>query len=355
MSRKEETVSNNIRTNSEMKEASSLKKALIIGINGQIGSYLCDILHTKNYCIYGVVRCLPADKLSYVTYFECDINDITKLKTVISSIVPDEIYNMAAQSDAVRSVLEPESTLWTNANVVVALCEIIRKIKNESNRCIKLFQAGSVEIFRGLNIGEERIDESVLTFYPKNPYAIAKLTAYWMIRYYREQHQCYMCNGIIFNAESPRRSEKFVTRKIASGVKQALKDPNYILTIGNLDAQRDWIHAYDVAMAAWLILQQGTPDDFMIGLGSNHSVRTFVEKSFAQVNIKIIWTGARGSTNELGYDYDTGRVLITIDPAFFREYETKTTPLLGNVNKLRSIGWRPVHSLDTIITELLNA
>lgn len=341
-----------------------------MGINGQIGSYLYEILHNKNYRIYGIVRTIPQNKLPGVTYLKCDLSDQEGLKQIIISVHPDEIYNMAAQTDALISISQPEETMWVNTNIVVTLCEMARQYG------FKLFQSGSIEIYKGLNL--TTIDENTLSFYPKNPYAISKLASHWMVRYYREQHGCYMVNGIIFNAESPRRKETYVTRKITlfvrkifnltgdpqgldkienlTGSPQALdkilNDPDYVLTLGNLDAERDWIHASDVAMAAWMSLQHNVPQDYIIGLGTNHSVRTFIEKSFAYVGITIIWKGK--FINEIGIDDKTGRILVRIDPSLFRQYETKTVPLHGDNTQLKSIGWVPKYTLDDIIHELID-
>jgi len=317
-----------------------------MGINGQIGSYLYEILRDHEYQIYGLVRSIPDAPCPEITYVTCDLEDTRELKEMIRYIQPDEIYNMAAQSDAVISMAEPESTMWTNANVVVALCEVVKELK------VKLFQASSVELYKGLD--RETINEEGLEFHPKNPYAIAKLAAYWTVRYYREQYGCYVTSGIISNAESPRRNVKYVTRKITTSVRQIIEDPNYVMKIGNLDAQRDWIHAYDVAMAACMSLQQEVPDDYIIGLGTNHSVRDFLERSFLQVGIKIKWIGLRDSIDEVGVDESTGRTLIVVDPTLFRTYETvhKKT-VCGDNTKLKSIGWVTYYDLDAIIAELL--
>lgn len=313
---------------------------MIIGINGQIGSYLSEILNDKSYKIFGIARSIGT--LQNVTYKICDICNTSLLRKIITEIMPDEIYNMAAQSDAVISVEQPEETMIVNAIVVTTLCELARQYK------IKLFQAGSMEIYKGIKC--EIIDETAETFYPVNPYGIAKLGAYWSVRYYREQKNCYVCTGIIFNAESPRRNEKFITRKVINGVKKSLVDPNYVLSVGNIDSKRDWIHAYDVAMAAWKILQQDKPGDYMICLGTNHSVREFIEKGFAKVGITIEWIG--NSMDEIGIDTKSKRKLVQIDPKFFRTYESQTTSICGNNTKLLSIGWVPKYTLDDIINDL---
>lgn len=339
----------------------SKKVALIIGINGQIGSYLYEILREKGYKIYGIIRHIPSKVLPDVTYLMCDLEDSSILKKHILNIRPNEIYNMAAQSDAVISIEQPEYTMAVNCNVVIALCEVVKELGGIIS--CKLFQASSMELYKGLD--KEVIDEDTLEFYPKNPYAIAKLAAYWIVRHYREQYGCYINNGIISNAESPRRDIKFVTRKILASVKEIIKDPKFIMKIGNLDAQRDWIHAYDVAMAAWLMLQQDKPGDYIIGLGTNHSVRYFIERSFLKVGIKVkwirnsdsrkeLWEGIPNTVDEIAVDALTGRVLVIVDPTLFRIYETKAQTICGNNNKLKSIGWVPKYSLDDIITDIVN-
>lgn len=320
------------------------KKALITGINGQIGSYLAELLLTKSYTVYGLIRRLPDNPIPGVKYRLCCFNDCNSMKEIIRQLVPDEIYNFAAQSDAVISLQQPELTMWINNNIVTALCEITKELG------VKLFQASSIEIYKGIN--RDKIDESCKEFYPRNPYAIAKLAAHWTIRNYREQYKCYSVNGIIANAESPRRASKYVTRKITSGVKTTLIDPNFVLTLGNLSSERDWIHAADVATAAWLILQQDHPSDYMIGLGEKHTIRDFVESAFNKVGISLQWKGPRNSLDEVGIDEATGRVLVKIDNAFFRTYEAMLD-VCGDNTRLRSIGWRAEYTLDDIIVELL--
>lgn len=318
-----------------------------MGISGQIGSYLCEILHDKGYQIFGVVRKKPENPAPDVIYIESNLSGAGTLTELIVQLEPDEIYNMAAQTDAVASISEAEETIWLNGTIPLILCEAVHRV----SKPIKLFQANSMEMYKGLN--RLVIDEDELAVYPKNPYAIAKIAAYWSVRYYREQHGCYINSGIIFNAESPRRHPRYVTRKIANAIREMLNNFDAILTVGNLDAERDWIHAYDVAMAAWLSLQQPKPGDYVISLGATHSVRYFIEQSFHQVGITIKWEGPRDSVEERGVDASTGRLLVKVDPAYFRSYEAKTTPIYGNNTKLRSIGWIPKYSLDDIIVELL--
>lgn len=273
--------------------------------------------------------------------------------------MPDEIYNLAAQADAVTSISEPEDTLLVNANSVMTICEVIRSLS--TTKQIKLFQANSSEIFKGLTLkGTDNekaliIDETKLEFYPKNPYAIAKLTAYWSVRNYREYHKLFLCNGIIFNAESPRRNPKFVVNKIARTIRAMKTNDQIQLIIGDLEAQRDWIHAYDVAMAAWTVLQQNDSDDYMISLNSHHTVRDTIQQACNITDIDITWKGDKQTMNEFGINAKTGQVLVTIDPKLFRPYELKTIPLVGNNTKLKSTGWSPKYSWSDMITEMVTS
>lgn len=322
-------------------ERSKLIKALITGINGQIAYYLYKILLNKNYEIYGLCRTLPTKILPKINYLLCDLSDVAKLKDIIIKYNFDEIYNLAAQTDAVLSLKDPEETLWLNGNVVMAICETIKG----SGTCgsIKLFQANSVEIYKGLHISS--IDESMLSFYPKNPYAIGKLAAYWTVKYYRDELKCFCCSGIIFNTESPLRNERYVTKKIVNTLKNKT-----LLKVGNVDSRKDWIHAYDVAFAAWLILQQEIADDYVIGLGETHSVKEFITLAYSHLNITIEWIG--DGIELKGINKDNNELLVTIDAQFFRSYESNTAPLNGNNNKLRSIGWSPKYKLNDIIVDL---
>ena len=257
---------------------------------------------------------------------------------------------MAAQSDAVNSIDDPEQTLIINGNSVMAMCEAVRSLKEIKK--IKVFQANSAELFRGLTQHASdilRIDETILEFYPKNPYAIAKLMAYWIIRYYREYYDLYMCNGIIFNAESPRRNPKFVVNKIARTVRKILTNNDLQLVMGDLEAKRDWIHAYDVAMAAWISLQQPNSDDYVISLNQYHSVRDTIQEAFSVVGINVEWE----LTKQTGVEKETGRVLVVTNRELFRSYEIKTVALIGDNSKLLSRGWIPKYTWESMIREMV--
>lgn len=298
----------------------------------------------RNYDIHGLVRRIPENTKPRTTYIECDIRDSRTLVDIIATNAYDEIYNFAAQSDAVISVEHPTLSLEVNFTAVAVICAAI------VGTTTKLFQAGSVEIFKGLD--RETIDESTLDAYPRNPYAVAKLGAYWLARYYREQRECYICTGIISNAESIRRAPKFVTRKIVLAVKESLADPNYVMEIGDLDACRDWVHARDVAKAAWLMLQQPHATDYIIGLGKLHSVRDFITLAFQHAGVHVTWQNT--GMEEIGVDATCGRKLVVVDPKFFRRYEAHTKPICGDVRKLSGIGWVPDYELVDIIDELFD-
>lgn len=262
-------------------------------------------------------------------------------------MVPDEIYNLAAQSDAVISLSNPCLTLFTNANTVMALCDCVHHLNHQINRVnhpIKMFQANSVEIFKGI-ITNTELDETNLAFYPKNPYAIGKLAAYWSVRYYRETYNDHMSNGIIFNAESPRRHPRYVTQKITHWVRNL----DNILEIGDLNAQCDWIHASDVALAAYNILQQPSGSDYVINLGHPRTVREFITVCLSRVSVKITWIGT--GLQERGIN-DCGRVLVQVNPAYFRPYQS---PLQRWSNaKLVGTGWHPQYTFVDLIDDLID-
>lgn len=295
--------------------------------------------------MYGIKRGKQLPGISEVIYLTCDLYNIEYLCHWMGIIQPDEVYNFAAQSDAMQSIADPLGTYDINARAVLYLCEWIKTHKKD----IRFFQAGSVEMFKGLH-ADGVLDETNLQFYPENPYAIAKLTAYWTVRYYRTNYNLHLCNGIIFNAESYRRHPKFVTRKITCAVKKMINDSDHYLEIGNLNAYRDWIHAYDTAMAAWQMIQHPTPDDYIINLSQNHTVRDFINLSCIHAGIHLSWTGT--GLHEIATD-SNGKTRIIVNPSFFRPNDHHR-PLLWSNQKLKSIGWTPKHSLSDIIQELLD-
>ena len=268
------------------------------------------------------------------------MTNISRFTRWITSVAPQEIYNLGAQSDAVISLNDPCLTLFTNANTVMALCQCVHNM----NHPVKVFQANSVEIFKGI-VTDTLLDETNLAVYPKNPYAIGKLASYWTIRYYRETYNEHMSNGIIFNAESPRRHSRYVTQKITHWV----RNPDTILEIGDLNAQCDWIHASDVALGAYQILQQPTGSDYVINLGQPRTVREFITVCLNQISKTITWTGT--GLQECGLD-NNGRLLVKVNPEYFRPY---SSPLQRWSNaKLLATGWCPQYTFLDLVRELIN-
>ncbi len=295
----------------------------------------------KGYIVYGFTRgnrgIMYDDGGGYDMLVRCEV-DYHNMAPLIQEIAPDEIYNLAAQTDATASMVLPEDTMDANSNIVLSLCEIV---KNLPKPC-KLFQAGSSEMYKGLSSTDG------IQFYPKNIYGIAKLTAHWLCRFYREHHRCYIVNGIIYNTESPLRNSKYVSKKITEGVKKCLVDESYSLTMGNVWAKRDWIHAEDVAKAAYMSLRPLVVDDYDICLGRLHTVKEFIDEAFNRVGLPLEWN--EGCTlASVG-----ARVFVTVDETLHRDYEKGVVePVVGDNRKLRRIGWEPTYTFEDIIDDLL--
>ena len=325
------------------------RKALITGITGQIGSYLAEILLEKKYEVIGFARSqdlamLPASLAGKVKTLQVDIGNLELLEKSILDLQPDEIYNFAAQSNSQISFGIAEETFHLNALAVVRLCETARKL----SRPAKVFQASTAELYGG--VYEHPVNEET-PFYPKNPYGIAKLAAYWAIRNYRETQGAFFVNGIIFNSESPRRGEAFVTKKIVKTIAEIIKGKQEVLRLGNLNARRDWSHAQDTAKAAWTMLQAEKAADYVIASGVAHSVREFVEIAFKHAGIEIAWRGE--GVQEEGYDKNTGKVRVAIDTQFFRPAELKS--LIGDSSKLhKELGWSQKYPFDALVSEMLD-
>ncbi len=320
------------------------KIALITGINGQDGKYLSELLIKKGYIVHGIRRGSPQadiknEKEIYVHY--SDLTDYAELFKIIQEVKPDEIYNLAAQSNVKVSFEKPEYTTLTNALVPLKILEIIQTLGLE--RKTRFFQASTGELFGN---SQEVPQRESTPFYPKSPYAVSKLYAHWICVNYREAYNIFACNGILFNHESPIRPENFVTRKITKAtvrIKKGLQDKLYL---GNLNAKRDWGFAGDYVKAMWLMLQQDKPDDYIIATGEAHSVRELVEFAFREVNIEIKWEGK--GLNEVGKDASNGRTLVEIDPAFYRPVEANL--LVGDPSKARDIlGWKPSISFEELV------
>lgn len=337
------------------------KKALITGVTGQDGAYLAEALLEKGYEVHGVKRrsssfntarvdSLYIDPHEGETRFRLhygDMTDATNLIRLIQEVQPDEIYNLAAQSHVQVSFETPEYTANSDALGALRLLEAIRILKIE--KTTRFYQASTSELFGQV----KEIPQSETTpFYPRSPYAAAKLYGYWITVNYREAYEMYACNGILFNHESPLRGETFVTRKITRAVAAIHHGLQKKLYLGNLNAQRDWGHARDYVEGMWRILQQPEPDDFVLATGLMRSVREFVEGAFAHIDIEISWRG--DGLDEVGINGKTGDVIIEIDPRHFRP--TEVEQLMGDATKAREkLGWEPQTSFTELVKEMVEA
>jgi GDPmannose 4,6-dehydratase len=342
------------------REMGVTKKALITGITGQDGSYLAELLLSKGYEVHGVKRrssLFNTDRIDHLyqdphelhrRFFlhYGDMTDTSSLLLIIQSVQPDEIYNLAAQSHVSVSFEEPEYTANTDALGTLRVLEAIRILRLE--KTTRFYQASTSELYGKV---QQTPQTETTPFYPRSPYAAAKLYAYWITVNYREAYGIYACNGILFNHESPVRGETFVTRKITRGlarIKAGLQDQ---LFMGNLDSLRDWGHARDYAEMQWLMLQQKEPDDFVIATGEQRSVREFINIAASKLEIKLTWQGK--GVDEKGYD-ESGRCLVAIDPHYFRPTEVET--LLGDPSKAKAkLGWEPKTSFDQLVTEMVKS
>ena len=312
------------------------KKALITGITGQDGFYLAEFLLSKDYEVYGMYRRGSLDVLerigelrNKIRLVEGDLIDSTSLFRVIKEVQPDEVYNLAAQSFVPASWTQPIATAKMTGLGAANLLETIRIVKPDT----KYYQASSSEMFGKV---QEVPQTEKTPFYPRSPYGVAKVFAYWTTINYRESYNLFACNGILFNHESPKRGKQFVTRKISHSVAKIKLGYQESFSLGNLDAKRDWGYAGDYVEAMWLMLQQEKPNDYVIATGETHSVREFVEESFKAAEIPIIWEGK--GLNEVGKH--NGKIVVRINPAFFRPAEVDI--LLGNSSKAKKeLGWEP--------------
>jgi GDPmannose 4,6-dehydratase len=334
------------------------KVALITGITGQDGAYLAEFLLGKGYEVHGIKRrssLLNTDRIDhlyqdpheqnrqFILHYG-DMTDSSSLVRVIQLVQPDEIYNLAAQSHVAVSFEEPEYTANSDALGTLRVLEAIRILGLAGKT--RFYQASTSELY---GLVQETPQKETTPFYPRSPYGVAKLYAYWITVNYREAYGFFACNGILFNHESPTRGETFVTRKITRAlarIKLGLQDRLYL---GNLDARRDWGHARDYVEAQWLILQQGEPEDFVIASGEQHSVRDFVNAAATEIGIALQWKG-RG-VEEKGYDAQ-GNCIAAVDPRYFRPTEVET--LLGDASKARTkLGWKPRTSFRELVAEMV--
>jgi GDPmannose 4,6-dehydratase len=336
-----------------------MKKALITGITGQDGSYLAEFLLNKGYEVHGMVRRSSSDNTQRLGHLleedeesgsrlflhYGDLNDTGSINRLIDRTEPDEIYNLGAQSDVKISFDVPEFTSDVDALGALRLLESI----NDINPMIRYYQASSSELFG--KVREIPQNENT-PFYPRSPYAAAKLYAYWITVNYREAYHLFASNGILFNHESPRRGENFVTRKITKGIAKILKGEQEKLVLGNLDAKRDWGFAGDYVEAMWLILQQKEPDDYVVSTGETHTVREFCEIAFRSAGMELEWAG-RG-IEEKGIDRKTGRELIAVSSRYFRPSEVNL--LLGDSTKAREkLKWAPKVSLEQLAAMMVES
>ncbi len=334
------------------------KVALITGITGQDGSYLAEFLLDKGYKVHGIKRrssSFNTDRINHIikqpqisSKFKLHYGDLTdslSLINIIKKVKPTEIYNLAAQSHVAVSFESPEYTANCDALGTLRILEIIKSL----NKKIKFYQASTSELYG--NIKQYPQNEKT-RFKPQSPYAAAKLYAYWITKIYREAYGIFACNGILFNHESPRRGETFVTKKITMAVANIVNKSQKCLYLGNLDAYRDWGHAKDYVESMWKILNYKKPDDFVIATGHSVSIRKFVEKSFKKVGVNIIWKGK--GKNEIGINQSNGKILIKIDPRYYRPLEVPK--LIGDFTKAkRLLKWKPKMNLEKLISEMVKS
>lgn len=346
----------------------SMKKALITGITGQDGSYLAELLLDKGYEVHGIKRRAslfnteridhlyqdPHVNDRHLVLHYGDLTDSSNLTRIIAQIQPDEVYNLAAQSHVAVSFESPEYTADVDALGTLRLLEAIRFLGLEEKT--RFYQASTSELY---GLVQETPQRESTPFYPRSPYAVAKLYAYWIAVNYREAYGMYSCNGILFNHESPRRGETFVTRKITRALCNITQDLENCLYIGNMNAKRDWGHAKDYVRMQWMMLQQGEPKDYVIATGVQYSVREFIEKSAEKLGITIRWEGEGvnevGIVDSLSIQYSslsTGSIIVKIDPRYFRPAEVET--LLGDPSLAKEeLGWVPEITLDEMVDEMV--
>jgi GDPmannose 4,6-dehydratase len=320
------------------------KVALITGVTGQDGGFLVELLLDKGYIVFGIVKRSSSLNTKRVvnhsgdSRFELLYGDLTDYGTCVSilrQVKPDELYNLEAQSSVALSFVMPEYTALVDALGPLRLLEGIRAAGLEKKT--RMYQASSSELFGKQEGGKPQNEKT--NFHPTSPYAVAKLYGYWIVVNYREAYGIYAVNGILFNHESENRPETFVTRKITMSAAQIKLGTLDCLSLGNLDAKRDWGHARDFVEAMWLMLQQEKPDDFCVATGETHSVREFCEHAFAHLGMYIVWKGDRGTVNEYGVDKNTGKVIIKVDKDFFRPLEGQV--MWGDPTKIeKALGWK---------------
>ncbi|HYD03352.1 MAG TPA: GDP-mannose 4,6-dehydratase [Alphaproteobacteria bacterium] len=333
------------------------KVAFVTGVTGQDGSYLAEFLLEKGYTVYGLVRrtsTFTRERIDHLhdnpnfKLFYGDLNDALSLSNAIHKIMPDEIYNLAAQSHVRISFDIPEYTGEASGLAVTRFLEIIRKIKDETGKSIKFYQASTSELYGKV---QEIPQKETTPFYPRSPYGVAKLYAFWICKNYRESYNIFTSNGILFNHESPRRGENFVTRKITMDIASITKGLKDCMYLGNLDAKRDWGHAKDYVEAMWLMLQQPEGDDYVVATGETYSVREFLEEAFAVAGIPVKSNGKKGLEEEY-IRTDTGKTIVKISPYYFRPAEVDI--LIGDSTKAKEkLGWSPKVTFKELVKEMV--
>jgi GDPmannose 4,6-dehydratase len=337
------------------------KIALITGVTGQDGAYLAELLLNKNYEVHGIKRRASSFNTSRIDHLYKDkhkedvnfflhygdLTDSTNLIRIIQEVQPHEIYNLGAQSHVKVSFEVPEYTANSDALGTLRILEAIRILKMENK--VKFYQASTSELY---GKAQEVPQTETTPFYPRSPYGVAKLYAYWIVKNYREAYGMFACNGILFNHESPLRGETFVTRKItraASKIKLGLQEKLYL---GNLNAQRDWGHAKDYVEGMWRMLQHDKPEDFVLATGKTTTIREFCNLSFKELGIDIIWEGE--GENEVGIDQSSNKVIISIDKNYYRP--TEVDLLIGDASKAKNLlSWTPKYDLESLVKEMVNA
>lgn len=335
-----------------------MKKALVTGVTGQDGAYLAELLLNKGYEVHGIKRrasLFNTDRIDhlyqdpheterrFVLHYG-DMTDSSSLIRIIQQVQPDEIYNLAAQSHVAVSFEEPEYTANSDALGALRILEAIRILGLEKKT--RFYQASTSELY---GLVQEIPQKETTPFYPRSPYAVAKLYAYWITVNYREAYGMFACNGILFNHESPVRGETFVTRKITRALARIKLDLQDCLFLGNLDSKRDWGHAKDYVEMQWLMLQQDQPEDFVIATGVQFSVREFVNAAAQEIGLTITWTGE--GVEEKGYDAN-GKCIVAVDPRYFRPTEVEA--LLGDATKAKQkLGWTPKISFKELVSEMM--
>jgi len=327
------------------------KKALITGITGQDGSYLAELLLEKGYEVHGIVRrssLINTHRIDHIygkiNLHYGDLTDSTNILNIIQKVKPEEIYNLAAQSHVKVSFEMPEYTGQTDALGTLRILEAVRLLGMEED--VRIYQASTSELY---GLVQEIPQKETTPFYPRSPYGVAKLYAYWIIKNYREAYGMHCSSGILFNHESPRRGETFVTSKIVRGLKAISEGKQKVLYLGNLDARRDWGHAEDYVHAMWMMLQQDEPDDYVIATGEQYSVREFIEKAAPHFGFELEWHS--NGNDEIAMDKNTKKTIIAVDPKYYRPAEVET--LLGDATKAKEkLGWEPKITFNQLVEDM---